>query len=704
MRAHKSALLILICHFVAAGFAWAATGALHIYSGSALWGLFLDAYHVRQFNIFISDITPFYLLAAIFLFTTSQRYRPQILNSILGVAVVGFVASAIATLLHVGFFPTSARGLVLIVAFGQFYVCAFSMACAISAFLLRIEDISMRRICGPVIWLCVIVGFYWVAVTSHLTAHDELYDAALRPSPTTTHEDFGGLFKLEHTGIIAGDLPARFTDLDGDGDIDVVIHGADKKIESWRNDDGVLRHADLLPKELNQISVGVFSFADFNADGRMDLFVADRTSSRGREFENGVLKKSLFYPFRDPAEVGFLFAQTGSGKWNNITAASFPDGLPTMYRKTEPLIVFDADGNGRLDIVWSGYPTPTQHENKLYLQSRAGEFRDGFSDYIEHPNWRVYPEGGDVADIDGDGDIDLFAYGYPVENRDGKYMVRCGAEFPLFECDMPARNDEGLLVEDINGDGAFDALVSYHGAGGKTPKFRLQFLFGSIAEPWNFVRDAVLSQQFYGYHLYLRAKDADFDGKPEILTQEPGRILAYRENKIVDLLPSLIKDLKGAATPMGWLDIDEDGDWDFLVHQHPDDKVFLARNTTNPVRYMKISVVGKGGVENQYGATLRITREDGRKQVFSYRTTAGYRGSADPRIVLDMQREQSMQMQVCFASLSGMPKDTVLSGVTVSVVATNGKCATYEIDVPNNFTRIDLKFVADESTVQVSMH
>ena len=96
---------------------------------------------------------------------------------------------------------------------------------------------------------------------------------------------------------------------------------------------------------------------------------------------------------------------------------------------------------------------------------------------------------------------------------------------PGFVCDSEARNDEGILFEDVNGDGAMDMILSYHGAAGLIPKFTLQLFLGDANYPGKFKRVKAFERRFYGANYILRAMD-----------QFPNRTYKFYQNYIIEYL------------------------------------------------------------------------------------------------------------------------------------------------------------------------
>ena len=508
-----------------------------------------------------------------------------------------------------------------------------------------------------------------------------------------------GLFSVENIvlpglgGIGRGS--AAVVDVDADGFFDFVARDTHGVFSIWVNHDGVLKKTDKFLPELSDQAVSTYSFADFDRDGLIDLFIAQPVKPAQSAFETTRLKKLFWYFSHKPATTGRLFRQIKKGQWLDVTAAAFPDGAPVQFRKTEPIMWFDFNGDGRLDFVWSGYTHPHGGGQSLYIQNPDGTFTDKINETLHWSPGRIYAEGSDIADIDGDGDIDVFAYGYLFRNDNGRFVQVCGDQMPGVHCDTEARNEEGALFEDIDGDGILDFVLSYHGVGDIIPKYYLQLFRGQASRPGTLIRDKAHERRFYGFNTYLRGKDFDLNGRPDVLTNDPGRLLTYYDDQWVDLLPAVSTNLKGDLWPLGWLDIDEDGDWDFLALGESDGKAFLFRNNINPERYMKISIVGAGGVENQYGATLKIRLPDNRQAVASYRPMGGYQGMTDPRLIYPLQPGHEYEIEVCFPSLKGKPLGYAKQeNVRIEMTGVKGSCAIYLLSAADSVTRLDLVLTA----------
>jgi hypothetical protein len=380
-----------------------------------------------------------------------------------------------------------------------------------------------------------------------------------------------------------------------------------------------------------------------------------------------------------------------------------------IFRKLEPITWFDANGDGRLDIIWSGYPHPRKSSNRLFIQRQDGTFTDAKDHLLEWKEGLTHPEGSDVGDIDGDGDIDMFAYGYLFINENGKFQQVCGDVLAGIVCGASGRIDEGGLIEDIDGDGIRDLVLSYHGGGGEVPKYYLQLYRGNKKHPGTFTRIEKAGNIFYGFNTYLRAKDFDFNGRPDILTTTAGRLLSWHEGKWLDLLPAVTGAASGAFSPLGWIDIDEDGDWDFLARRLSDKRTVLFRNGINPEHYVKVSVRGAGGIENQFGASVRLTLPSGRQILRSYRRVGGYQGHADARLIFPIEPGVNYPISVCFTSRAApvSKSDLGQGSVSLQVIGSKGNCTDYSLQISPDIGRLDLSFLAGKGgakfTSQTSM-
>ncbi|MEM6287952.1 MAG: alpha/beta fold hydrolase [Bacteroidota bacterium] len=191
-------------------------------------------------------------------------------------------------------------------------------------------------------------------------------------------------------------------DVDGDGDMDLVLGNAGQNRVLLNDGDGHFADAteDYLPSRVDvtqDIEAG-----DVNGDGRVDLLF-------GNEDRNRLLLAQPDGSFAD-ADEGALPLR----------------GTPEETREAD---LGDVDGDGDLDVVFAnvGFLQPPHLANRLLLNDGAGRFTDASAERLAGPPGHTLD--ADFADIDGDGDLDLllgngFGAGLVVLANDGAGTFR----------------------------------------------------------------------------------------------------------------------------------------------------------------------------------------------------------------------------------------------------------------------------------------
>lgn len=222
-------------------------------------------------------------------------------------------------------------------------------------------------------------------------------------------------------------------DFNGDGKPDLALAGGPLDSAHFAVDilinkgDGTFNPYTVVPVGLAARAV---TAGDFNGDGRVDLAVASG------EGYNNQLSTS------DPAGITILLGN-GNGTFQTgvrLPAVTTPDagsdgngGGDTV----NPEIVTAADLNhdGKTDLILSLY----DHNIDVYLGNGNGTFQPGVG-----YNTGEYPRAVGVADVTGDGNVDLVVANVGANNGD-KGQVENGS----------------VAVLPGNGDGTFDTAIQY---------------------------------------------------------------------------------------------------------------------------------------------------------------------------------------------------------------------------------------------------
>lgn len=276
-------------------------------------------------------------------------------------------------------------------------------------------------------------------------------------------------------------VDAKAVDIDGDGDLDVILANEfQPNILLLNNGSAVFTNAGMeaIPQAVHDSED--IAVADFNQDGHTDIvFVSEDDFEHEYYFNNGNSTFSLasFLPFtscnavatgdlnRDGApdvflgnrEQNMLLINNGSGELINET----PDRLPSLSDPTHDVKLVDVDADGDEDILLG-----SENGNLLMINN-------GFGVFADESAWRL-PQNLNIdtrkivpADVDGDGDIDLFLAtvlflpGKDPQNRlwlnDGKGYFTDETEdrLPI----LPDQAVDGFFF-DLDNDGDQDLAVS----------------------------------------------------------------------------------------------------------------------------------------------------------------------------------------------------------------------------------------------------
>lgn len=277
------------------------------------------------------------------------------------------------------------------------------------------------------------------------------------------------------------------------------------------------------------------------------------------------------------SETGPLFqkveaAVTGIDFVNPIDTEHPDDRLYYSAMACGNVAAGDFDGDGKVDLFFANGAVG----NRLYRQTGTMKFADVTADagVGDADSWST---GGAVADVDGDGDLDIYVCCYDSPNRlflnesePGKpRFVERAVDFGL---DL---RDAGLMPNfaDYDGDGDLDVFIavsSYYRKGGRPASgVPMQKQNGKLVvlPPWD---------RFFGVsRIDPEGGDPKYNeiGRPNFLFRNDGG------KRFTDVSAAAgILHKPSHTNSAAWLDFDEDGDLDLYVGNDFSDRDEFYRN------------------------------------------------------------------------------------------------------------------------------
>lgn len=273
-------------------------------------------------------------------------------------------------------------------------------------------------------------------------------------------------------------------DFDGDGDIDLAIASEDDEIHELLINDGTGHFADAgLPvRSVSNVVVA----EDIDGDGDADLVLGN----------NG---------------PDHLLVNDGTGRFTDATAERMPAGDDT----TQDAVFADIDGDGDRDLIFANEGT-----DRLLLNDGSGRFiesHDAFAGAADESR-KV-----SAGDIDGDGDLDLLFANVrtfmPLASPRDRLWLNDGAGG--FSDGTEGRLDEDSggsfhsALVDLDGDGDLDivsAETNALGAPGTGPvRIWLNAGAGNFTETPGILPDTAIGNGFD-----IEVADFNGDGRPDL--------------------------------------------------------------------------------------------------------------------------------------------------------------------------------------------
>jgi hypothetical protein len=474
-----------------------------------------------------------------------------------------------------------------------------------------------------------------------------LLSIATAVAATFTSAELRAVTFTEQGGTILGGLnvsgrSVSLADIDNDGDLDMFFQGSSSATRQiLRNNvigTGTFNYTNVTSAWLDGLgglgSSWSAGWADYDGDGRIDVFVGQENSS---------------------GATGDVLHNTGSSFSNQSVATNLDD--PGFHQNVGWA---DIDNDHDLDLI-IGMEGPDPDRHQIYLQNYpgtpAGTFTPRGLEAGIQVAWGTKAYGTAIGDSDGDGDLDIYIStcrsGGNIRNNFFKnLLVETGTLFFEDIADTNGtqnlNNTYGTEFLDFDNDGDLDLYVT--GADGNETKMwrndgNNMFTDVATITGHELLRDSG-GNPVRGVDLNgSKAVDYDNDGDLDLYFHDnlSGTGVNHKlfrndgnwEFVDVTVTEGLSTAAGGALVGAGgydsaWGDLDRDGDQDLIAPNNSTyngtiqtpERVFVSDATTNGSHWLYVELGGPSYNTTGLGASLYATLNDGTLQEVTLRREA----------------------------------------------------------------------------------
>jgi hypothetical protein len=342
-------------------------------------------------------------------------------------------------------------------------------------------------------------------------------------------------------------------DVDGDGDLDLVAGNHDQANRLYLNDGSAdpfngVTGSDISSEAHSTFSIGL---ADMDGDGDLDLIAGNWNQTNRLYINNGSA---------DP--------------FSGVTGSD----ISSDTHNTVSIVLGDVDGDGDQDLV-AGNNGQT---NRLYINNGSADPFSGVtgSDISSDAN-----NTGSIAlgDVDGDGDLDLVAGDYDQANR---LYINNGSADPFSavsgtNISSDAHATRSIALADVDGDGDLDLA-----AGNYNQTNRL-YLNNGTATPFSAVTGSDISSDAHKT-IEIALADVDGDGNLDLVAGNENQtnrlyINDGNSNPFTGVTGSDISSNAHDTVSIALGDMDGDGDLDLLSgNDNQTNRLYMNNGTADP--------------------------------------------------------------------------------------------------------------------------